>query len=64
MRQLILLFAATHFLPIFVSRYQEIHYCTYSKEQIAMNENIRLNEHNKAEHPPMHNEEFDISQTF
>ena len=23
-----------------------------------------LNDHNKAEYPPMHNGEFDISQTF
>ena len=29
-----------------------------------MNENIQLNDHNKAEYPPMHNGEFDISQTF
>ena len=28
-----------------------------------MNENIQLNDHNKAEYPPMHNGEFDISQT-
>ena len=24
----------------------------------------QLNDHNKAEYPPMHNGEFDISQTF
>lgn len=29
-----------------------------------MNETPQLNEHNKAEYPPMHNGEFDISQTF
>ena len=29
-----------------------------------MNENIQLNDHNKAEYPPMHNGEFDISQTI
>ena len=27
-------------------------------------EKPQLNEHNKAEYPPMHNGEFDITQTF
>lgn len=27
-------------------------------------ETPQLNEHNKAEYPPMHNGEFDITQTF
>ena len=28
------------------------------------NESHKLNDHNKQEYPPMHNGEFDISQTF
>ena len=39
-------------------------FCTYSKDPITMNENIQLNEHNKAESPPMHTADHILNQTM
>ena len=58
------LFAKTLYFRTFVLVYHICNFYTYSKEPTAMNNNIQLNDHNKAEYPPMHNGEFDTSQTY